>query len=89
MRIGNFESLTELVNDWGSLCTRLAADESCGNFSIPNYLPDAFLSKINRDLKGKEIYAECLGSPFWSNLKGLVFDFLPGKSEWVLYRGSS
>lgn len=80
MRFGDFEWLAEMANERGSLTSRLLTTESYKNFSLPNYFPDLFLAQMNRKLKGKEI-PSVLGSPFWSSLKGLVFDFTPGQER--------
>lgn len=80
MRLGDMEWLTEIVNERGILEENYYTPQEYQNFSLPNYISDKSLMARN-GFKESDWIPSILGSPFWSNLKGLVFDFTPGKER--------
>lgn len=74
LRMGDTEWLAEMCNLKLNIATNLGLD---GVLSLPSFLPD----EMFRDLADWKYVPSVLGSPFWSNLKGLIFDFTPGRER--------
>src|SRR5208282_5311653 len=76
LRIGDIEWMAEL----GTVQLNVAEKLGFGSnqiLTLPSFLP----AVVFQELFNVTNIPSILGSPFWSNLKGMVFDFNPGRER--------
>lgn len=76
LRIGDLEWLAELSNMKLNIAPRMGFKEN-RILSLPSFLP----TDVFEELLNTTNIPSIIGATFWSNLKGLVFDFTPGKEK--------